>query len=149
MDISRTCYRKLKKYKYQLMEDVSITIKKNIAKHPVQNRFIELDMAGHLVIKTGYAWDGPSGPTCDTKTFMRGALVHDALYQLMREGHIDDTEHRQYADELLRDICKLDGMCSFRAAYVYFFVRKFSGKYARKTEEPMAKTICIPEKADT
>jgi hypothetical protein len=43
----------------------------------------------------GYAWNGPSGPTLDTRNFMRGSLVHDALYQLMREGRMDNGLRRQ------------------------------------------------------
>ncbi len=31
----------------------------------------------------------PNGPTIETKTFMRASLVHDALYQLMREEHLE------------------------------------------------------------
>jgi len=29
---------------------------------------------------------------------MRGSLVHDALYQLMRDGHLDRATHREAAD---------------------------------------------------
>ncbi len=79
----KACYRKLHRYKYQLMADyiLQIDIK------PIQNielKFLSLSSEGALPIKKFYAWDGPSGPTIDTRDFMRGSLVHDALYQLMR-----------------------------------------------------------------
>lgn len=83
-----------------------------------------------LEIASGYAWDGPSGPAIDTDTFMRGSLVHDALYQLMREGKLS-SKYRKRADELLRTICLEDGMNPFRAWYIYHGVRLFSG-YAAK-----------------
>jgi len=50
---------------------------------------------------------------------MRGSLVHDALYQLMRLSALDYKAHRKRADEILREICLEDGICSFRAWYVY------------------------------
>lgn len=81
-----------------------------------------------LRIRSGYAWDGPSGPTVDTSNFMRGSLVHDALYQLIREGQLpEDTRHA--ADQLLRRMCREDGMSAIRAWWVYRAVRLF-GKTA-------------------
>ena len=56
-----------------------------------------------LVIKDGYAWDGASGPTVDTPATMYPALVHDALYQLMRLGIIP-TGARKEADKLFLKI---------------------------------------------
>lgn len=121
-------YRKLKGYKYELLEQYS---HKNI-EIPcfkfVGNEYVKLS-CGNLVIKDHYAWDGPSGPTIDTKDFIRGSLVHDALYQLMREGYIDG-KYRKYADQLLRDICIADRMPKWRANYVYWAVRTFAGKCA-------------------
>lgn len=89
----------------------------------VNTKYIEL-RNGILLIKQGYAWDGPSGPTWDTPNFMRGSLIHDALYQLMRDGHIS-RKHRKYADRILREVCLEDGMSRFRARYVYYAVRAF------------------------
>ena len=42
--------------------------------------FCSLTTEGLLIIRPGYAWDGPSGPTFDTPSFMRGSLIHDVLY---------------------------------------------------------------------
>jgi len=47
---------------------------------------LKADSDGGLLIKAGYSWDGPSGSAIDTKNFMQGSLVHDALYQLLREN---------------------------------------------------------------
>ncbi len=77
---------------------------------------------GKLLIKAGYSWDGPSGPTIDTRNFMQGSLVHDALYQLMRECIIEQSL-RKGADEILRNICRKDGMSKIRAWWVYQGVR--------------------------
>ena len=111
-----------KGYKYQLVEpyDSSINIK---PEQPITTDYIELSEEGRLIIKKGYAWDGPSGPTVDTLNFMKGSLVHDALYQLMREKHLDKEEYRQSADRLLQKICEADGMSRLRAWWVYLGVR--------------------------
>jgi len=115
-------------YKYQLVEeyviDISIAPENNI-----YTDFIELDVDGKLVIKRGYAWDGPSGPTIDTLNFMRGSLVHDALYQLMRNGLIGQ-KLRDKADEELKRICLEDGMTRLRAWLVHRGVRLGGGPAA-------------------
>ena len=66
-----------KGYKYQLAEDFS----QYVAIYPekdIKTQFIHLAMDGRLTILSGYAWDGPSGPTIDTKSSIRGSLIHDA-----------------------------------------------------------------------
>lgn len=112
-----------KGYKYQLAKDY--TIKTGIIGYTADTHFIILTSIGVLIIKKGYSWDGASGPTVDTKSTMRGSLVHDALYQLMR-WELIPQEERQYADELLSKICKEDGMTDFRADYWEFMTKKFA-----------------------
>lgn len=92
-----------------------------------------------LKIAKGYAWDGPSGPTFDTKTFMRASLVHDALYQLIRM-EVLPVALREDADAILHRICREDGMSRFRAWYCWKAVRRFGGSSAlagnvRRVEE--------------
>ena len=109
-------------YKYQLVEEyqveISVTPEKNI-----QTSYIDLTTEGLLTIKNGYAWDGPSGPTIDTPNFMRGSLVHDALYQLMRNKLIDKEKWRKKADGDLKRMCVEDGMARIRAWWVHEAVR--------------------------
>lgn len=95
-----------------------------------RGEFVALEPNGLLSLRRGYAWDGPSGLTLDTRNFMRASAVHDALYQLMREGLLDSSQ-RRYADRLLRAMCRQDGMSRFRAWYVYRGVRAFGGLAAR------------------
>ncbi|AXR59861.1 DUF1353 domain-containing protein [Leptospira mayottensis] len=132
-------YKNLKNYKYQLVKPYSFqtTILTNTPiqiEIPRARVFVNLNQEGLLDINAGYAWDGPSGPTIDTKTFIRASLVHDALYQLMREEKLDRIKYREDADQLLKRICLEDGMNSFRAAYVYKFVRWF-GKSSTKPKD--------------
>lgn len=117
-------YGRVSDYKYRLAKDykIHIEIKKDIV-----TDFIELTSNGDLKIKKGYAWDGPSGPTINTKSSMRGSLVHDALYQLMRESFIE-FNNRKYVDDLLNSIVVEDGMSRVRAWYVYKGVQVFGAE---------------------
>ncbi len=111
--------------KYHLVQKYNILLDFR-PPHPIGTWFIHLSNSGLLEIKAGYPWDGPSGPTFDTKSFMRASLVHDALYELMRQGLLD-IEFREAADRELRRICREDGMSRIRAWYVYRSVRLFAG----------------------
>lgn len=117
-------------YKYQLVapytHETGIELE-----HGVSTPFLRMYTNGRLVINSGYAWDGPSGPAIDSKNFMRGSLVHDALYQLMRMGHLAGR-YRERADRILQEICLADGMWRIRAWWVYFAVSRFAGPMAAK-----------------
>jgi len=115
-----TIYYK-KGYKYQIVKDYRIYLG---IPQEISTPFIKVNN-GIMTIKAGYSYDGPSGPTIDTKNFMRGSLIHDALYQLIANEKFDD---RKFADDILRKICKEDGMSSFRAYYVWVAVRLL-GRY--------------------
>ena len=112
-------------YKYQLAEacviDISI-----LPNTDIKTDYIELDIIGQLTIKKGYAWDGPSGPVVDTEENMRGSLVHDALYQLMRIDLLKTRSFRKIADRVFRDLCKEDGVSGYRANIWYRALRKFA-----------------------
>lgn len=100
-------------YKYQLKRPYTVTV---LVYPPrtLETPFLRLTRRGRLTIQAGYAWDRPSGPTFDTASFMRASLVHDALYQLMREGLLERNRWRPVADRLLRTMCREDGMSRWR-----------------------------------
>lgn len=115
-------YRKLHCYKYQLMKQ--LVVKSNIPNFNINTEFVKLNPDGYLTLEKYYACDGPSGPSIPTRTFMRGAFVHDALYQLIRLELLDEI-FKFHADVLLYHICLEDGMSKLRAWYVYQAVSKF------------------------
>lgn len=134
-------------YKYQLKKDWKIELSIQPPRDVNIGEWVSLSTNGLLKISAGYAWDGPSGPTVDTLTFMRGSLVHDALYQLMREGGLDKEVYRKEADRILREICKVDGMSRIRAWWVYTGVRLFGDPSAdpkRKHGSLHAPEGCTP-----
>ncbi|MEQ1887924.1 MAG: hypothetical protein ABL951_01945 [Alphaproteobacteria bacterium] len=117
-------------YKYQLEQDYVVDTG-IVPPAPVHHSYYALDQHGRLTVRRSYAWGGPSGPTIDTPSFMRGALVHDALYQMMRDGHLNPRENfRDQADALLRDLCREDGMTAIGAWLVYKAVKYFAGDAA-------------------
>ena len=121
--IERIAYRD--GYRYQLAEWYAVDVRLTPAA-PIATHWLALDMQGVLTIAEGYAWDGASGPAIDSPCFMRGSLIHDALYQLIREGHLP-IACRAHADRLLREMCREDGMSAIRAWWVYQGVRRFGG----------------------
>jgi len=139
-------FRKLKGYKYILEADERFTLKVNLPSSfwtewvcPVRNYFY-YSADGTLSIRAGYAWDGASGPTIDTKTTYHGSLLHDLLYQLMREGIIPRS-YRKAADQELRDVCIEHGMYPIRAKLWYLAVRTFGGKQALPRKNPRGQII--------
>jgi hypothetical protein len=113
-------------YEYQLKKTVTLSTRIRPDEEVVIDGFVRLGVDGTLEIRNGYAWDGPSGPTIDTRNFMRGSLVHDALYQLMREADLDKATWRKTADEELVRFCGLDGMSRVRRWWVLKAVRRFA-----------------------
>lgn len=114
-------------YKYQLEEE-HIT-KTPIIGYTIDTFFIKLTPIGVLTLSKGYAWDGPSGPTFDSKTSMRGSAEHDAFYKLMRMGLIPITE-RFNVDQAFKATLLKDGMSPRRANIWYKGVRGFASSAA-------------------
>lgn len=116
-------------YKYQLARDYSIQLDLKLPTDIV-TEYVIITKDGLMILKRSYAWDGCSGPTYDDKTNMRGGLVHDGGYQLMRLGLLP-PEYKDIFDKLLRFICLEDGMWKIRAWYYFEGVDHFA-KYAAK-----------------
>ena len=127
-------------FKYQLYEDYSFDIHEYPEEEIYCGRYLYFSETGVLTIRNGYCWDGPSGPTIDTDNFMRGSLVHDGLYQIIRNGCLPEDPWRLIADDALKRICLEDGMSSLRAWYVYKSVRGFGGAAVNCPKE----VLCAP-----
>lgn len=87
---------------------------------PVTGTLIEDDLftlyeSGLLVIRRGFAWDGASGPTFDSKSSMRASLVHDVFCVCMRDGRLSYEKWQDTVNEFFRQQCIEDGMWKWRA----------------------------------
>jgi hypothetical protein len=92
--------------------------------------YVVHEASGRLTVRSGYCWDGPSGPTFDTAATMRGSLFHDAGYDLMSEGLLDVETHREPFDRLLHQILIEDGAWRWRARLWLWAVRRFARRAA-------------------
>lgn len=92
------------------------------------NHFVGMAADGTLTIAAGYAWDGASGPIAQGPDIVRGSLVHDALYQLMRECGLN-ARWREAADDLLRAMFIADGMHPVMATIAHTAVRAFGAMF--------------------
>ena len=111
-------------------------------KHNIKTKFIDLGTDGWMTVREGFAWDGPSGPTADTPDVIRGSLMHDAAYELMRQGLLDTEGDRQLADAELKRIMLDDGAAPGRSQIWYDMLRKFGAKNA--IPEYAKAPICAP-----
>ena len=127
-------YRDLPTWKYQLLEDWETETE--VFGFNIENPMFNLYPDGDLQVFRGYAWDGPSGPTIDTKSFMRASVVHDVLYQCLREGLLPPSR-RKLADRELIRYAKMDGMNPVRRFYAYWSLRAFAGGAAKLVQKPM------------
>lgn len=123
-------YKKRRKYKYTLTEDYTYNTKIK-SEMEFDSLFLRIDKEGNLLIKCGYSWDGAT-KFPDLNTIMRGSLVHDALYQLMREGILNQS-HRDSADRILEKICNEAGMPRWLSRKVYWAVKLFGAQASNGT----------------
>lgn len=88
--------------------------------------YIELYADSKMLIKKGYSWDGPSGPTIDTKNSMTPSLGHDALAQLMRMDRLPRRWRLQSNKDFYRWL-RERGMWWVRAITWLRMLNKFGG----------------------
>lgn len=113
-------------YKYQLTRKALFAT--GITGFRGGNEWIQISTDGVVAIRSGYAWDGPSGPTFDTKSTMRASLLHDALYQLIIEGVVSVDQRLSADDELYRVLIE-DGCWRIRAKAWLLAVNHFGDDY--------------------
>lgn len=101
-------------YKYQFTRDYSCYTG-ILLPHDIIRDFYTLTADGWCHIKKGYAWDGPSGWTWDTKSSMRGSAIHDCYCQAAKDRLIDYEVLAPRHHNAFRDICIEDGMWKIRA----------------------------------
>lgn len=123
-----------KGYKYRLAE--SVVYNTNLIL-PEEMRCGDIIMTrgGKLIILAGYSWDGATN-AIDTDTIMLAALVHDALYELLRGGLAERcgrefADVRAIADNIFYDLMIENGMNRIRAGYIYQAVRAAGFNAAR------------------
>ena len=105
--------------------------------------YVRLEQNGMLWVFTNYLTDGASGPAYNNKTILRGAVFHDAGYQLLRQRKIHQI-YRKAVDRLMLDICKADGMWWIRRQWISCALRLFGASSAKPQPEVEATVITAP-----
>lgn len=123
-----------KGYKYQLVEDFEyvLPIWFPAMNLELNSEFIDIKQ-NVLLIKSGYAWDGASCiPDIKNKV---AALVHDALYQLIRQELLNKEKAKKSADILFMYMCRDEGTPKWISQIYYKSLEKFGDKAATKPRE--------------
>lgn len=111
-----------KKYKYTLQFDVDYETG-IYSERGYTGDYLEIDWRGRLTILTGYSWDGLTG-FIDVPDAIEASLVHDALYQLIREKVLPKS-YRKRADKIFKEMCINNGVHPTLASTMYRAVRLF------------------------
>ena len=106
-------------WKYELDEDETFAL--DIDTHACVETELWSIKRTIVHVRAGYRWDGPSGPTIDTETAMRGSLLHDVLWQAIEEGLLAPRFQRM-ADRMFRKVLREDGMLWPRRRLWWFAV---------------------------
>ena len=126
-----TRYSKCSKYKYRLHQPILVEIE--IYGYEIDLPFFKLQPDGLLILRKGYCWNG-SNYSIDYKSRTASA-VHDAGYQLMREGCIEKS-HRKYIDQVYKEILIIKGLWVWHANFRYNMLRKLGGTSAKLAGKP-------------
>jgi len=114
-------------YKYYLEETVSVQTSLRPEQSAIIPGYIFLGVDGKIIIYSRYAWDGATGGV-NFKGNRLAVLVHDAIYQLIREGLID-ARIKEFADRDLRDTMIFYRSYKWVANFFYFCVSKFGNAF--------------------
>lgn len=114
-------------YKYRLARLFTWTNRDLLANIEVNSPYIRI-RKGMLTLKVGYCWDGATAYH-DSPSLMRGSLIHDALYQLLRERLLPPSS-RKLADIIYRKVIIADGTSKLLSWAMYATLRLMGRKYA-------------------
>jgi hypothetical protein len=114
---------------YDLQLESPVQARTAILGHQGGNLFVGIAPDGVLTMAAGYAWDGPTGVPIKLRSMVRAALLHDAGYQLLRDGVLP-PERRLAVDLLFRDTMRADGAWPVTAWAAFTAVRVLGGRFA-------------------
>jgi hypothetical protein len=95
-------------------------------------RCIEIMPEGLMTVLDSYSWDGCSGPSINRKSNHRAGKFHDAGYECIRNGLLDEETWRPIFDQVFMKLCIEDGMWEWLAEKEYQVLRAFGREAATK-----------------
>lgn len=136
-----TRIQSLAPYKYRTRENYRLPT--TIKGHSVEGAYYRLEENGILSISGCYAWNGTSGPVPDTDRNLGASLVHDVLYQMLREGQLP-LSLRHEIDRLFGEHCRALGTPRIIAAVYVWGLRVFGEPFATRPQDEVAPEDSIP-----
>lgn len=121
-------------YKFQTVDDYTVFVGITPPKALVFKWAI-LSENGWLTIIHDYAWNGMSGIPLNIKSSIRGVLLHDACYQMIRLGYLE-PKWKDVADQVLYNCCVEDGMLKLLAKAILKAVETFGHPATTPAQEP-------------
>lgn len=125
-------------YKYQLEETITFLVP-IYSPSTIELDYLQLEPNGTLTIKKGYAWNG-ADVVIDSKNVIVPSLVHDALYQLMRNKKLPHY-YWKVADLTFYNLCLSRGMWKPRAWYMRRGLSAARGAAALPSHKREVKTV--------
>ena len=113
-------------WKYALTEDFTYECKTGYS-GLLKSIYYRIDERG-MTVRAGYVWDGVSGPTLFTVNSIEPSLIHDVLYQAIREKQIP-RKLRRRADKIFREALMQYGM-SFGRRWAWYWAVRIFGRNA-------------------
>lgn len=126
---------------YKFVTVSSVSCETGIVTAPIKTAYASL-VGGDLIILAGYAWDGASGPTWDTRSTVLASLVHDTFYQFMRENQLPRS-YRKQADQLFRQMLREGGMGRVRSSVWYRGLR-IGGARSTRPRDDASELLTVP-----
>ena len=123
-------------YKYSLWEDYRVQT--DIKGFAVDHRLFRLDPDGWLTIMADYPWDGVTG-FLDLRCLVRGSLVHDSIYEMLRLALLPHYPCFHLANRELRKIALEDDCPNWMADCVFWFVERKGSAFARRQQPKILK----------
>ena len=117
------------KYKHKLFKSYRIQTTYRPKKR-IETEFITLCKNGVLIIKIAYRWNGLTFFP-EIKSMIRASLIHDALYELMKERLLDYKTDRNTADNLFREESVKDRTWRIVTEPVYIVLRTMGAGFAK------------------
>lgn len=115
-------------YKYKLLEDIECNLDYDFP--PISFKWFNVSN-GKIIVTTGYAWDGGSGPVFDTKSVLLPSLIHDCFYQAIRLRLLPNS-YRKLADLQFKKLLIKNKCFPPRAFLFYIGLRIFGGLWNKK-----------------
>jgi hypothetical protein len=102
--------------------------------YTVDTSYARFTPDGVLIVKRGFLWSA-NFPAMNTENTRPASLVHDALYELIKDGHLPRKPFKNLADMVMRDVLLECGILDARA-WAWYMAVQIGGDNALNAPRP-------------